>query len=325
MTTKKPLLKSKASKASQRASRGMLMSVASMTVVMGSLLVYGSSASTTSTRSVYFSSNRTGNYEIYKKNLSTGAITRLTKTTADNMNPQLSPDGTRLAFYSNRGGTNQIYSLAISKPQNVTRLTNDGASDYDPAYMPDGRIVYKSNKRDGYGDIWIMNANGSNPTNLTPSLSSTEEWKPAPLDSNHLVYTSRQPSGGAATDELFLLNLSTGTSTRLTNNSIPDWYPSPNPKDPNKFLFITKDSATGPDVIYSYDIPTGARTRISPATLTTDLGDPAMSPDGFKIAVVQNINGGYTRLLLMDADGANVQTIDQSPSGQDLGPVLINK
>jgi TolB protein len=275
--------------------------------------------------SVYFSSNRSGNYELYKKNLSTGSLTRLTRNNADDMNPQLSPDGTRLVFYSNRqDGINQIYSLLVASPQTVTRLTNDGASDYDPAFMPDGRVVYKSNRNDGYGDIWIMNADGSNPSNLTPSMSATEEWKPCPLDATHLVFTSRQANGTAATDELYLLNLTTGLTTRLTNNNIPDWYPSPNPTDPNKFLFISKELPTGPDVIYSFDLTTGLRTRISPTSLATDIGDPSMSPDGQKIAVVQNINGGYTTMLIMDAYGRNIQTIDRSPSGQDLSPLLVN-
>jgi Tol biopolymer transport system component len=275
--------------------------------------------------SVYFASNRTGNYEIYKKDLTTNVITRLTQTTFDSLNPEISPDGTRLVFYSDRqNGINQIYSLSLAQPQNVTRLTNDGANDYDPAFMPDGRVVYKSNRSDGYGDIWLMNADGTSPANLTASMTTTEEWKPCPLDAKRIVFTSRQANGTAASDELYLLNLTTNISTRLTNNSVPDWFPSPNPKDPNKFLFISKAQPTDPDGIYSFNILNGQRTRISSTSLVGDIGDPSMSPDGQKIAVVQNINGGYTTMLLMDASGANAKTIDKSPTGQDLSPLLVN-
>lgn len=272
---------------------------------------------------LFFASNRTGNYQLYKKNLQTGELVQLTDGAADHMNPQLSPDGNQLVFFSDReDGINQIYGLEIATPEDVRRLTDDGASDYDPAYMSDGSIVYKSNKDDGYGDIWRMNADGSERRNLTPPLRNTEEWKPCPLDDRHIVFTSRQADGGAETDELYLLDVETGVTTRLTDNNVPDWFPSPYPGKPNTFVFISKDNPKSPDALYMYDLASRKRTKVSPANLSGDLDDPSMSPDGKKITFIQSSLGRYAAILMMDLDGSNLRLLDEAPKGNNLSPIL---
>ncbi len=49
-----------------------------------------------------------------------------------------------------------------------TRLTNDPEYDLSPRFSPDGqKIVFMSRRATDYMQIWIMNANGSNPVQLT--------------------------------------------------------------------------------------------------------------------------------------------------------------
>ena len=77
-----------------------------------------------------------------------------------------SPDGLRLAFISTKGGgTPQIY-VATADGSNVKQLT-EGSSNANPAWSPDGRkIIFSSNrgkKNEGDYDLWVMNADGSNP------------------------------------------------------------------------------------------------------------------------------------------------------------------
>ena len=67
--------------------------------------------------------------------------------------------------------------------QKVTRLTQSPARDYLPAWSPGGtKIVFASN-RDGNEDIYVMNADGTNPVNLTnhPSVDGSPSWSPASL------------------------------------------------------------------------------------------------------------------------------------------------
>src|SRR6476660_8472120 len=53
---------------------------------------------------IAFQSNRNGNFEIYLMNANGGEQKRLTKTRADESSPTWSPDGTEIAFHSDRSG-----------------------------------------------------------------------------------------------------------------------------------------------------------------------------------------------------------------------------
>ena len=80
-----------------------------------------------------------------------------------------SPDGTKIAFISTKGGgTPQIY-VANADGSNVKQLT-EGSSNANPAWSPDGRkIIFSSNrgkKNEGEYDLFVMNADGSNPQRL---------------------------------------------------------------------------------------------------------------------------------------------------------------
>ena len=52
-----------------------------------------------------------------------------------------SPDGTRIAFASNRTGDTELYILTVAT-STVTRLTTRAGSDGAPTWLADGRIVY---------------------------------------------------------------------------------------------------------------------------------------------------------------------------------------
>ncbi|HYH81995.1 MAG TPA: LpqB family beta-propeller domain-containing protein [Longimicrobium sp.] len=55
--------------------------------------------------------------------------------------PAWSPDGTKVAFASNRTGDTELYILTVSTGA-VTRVTTRAGSDATPSWLKDGRIVY---------------------------------------------------------------------------------------------------------------------------------------------------------------------------------------
>jgi len=82
--------------------------------------------------------------------------------------PAWSPDGTKVAFVSNRGGAYDLYVMNADGTS-VAQLTHDQATEGRPAWSPDGtRIAFASDKG-GDAEIYVMNADGSNVVRLTNS------------------------------------------------------------------------------------------------------------------------------------------------------------
>ncbi len=88
--------------------------------------------------------------------------------------PTPSPDGKTLLYVlretdmaANKARTD-IWSLNLSNAKAAPlRLTSDAANDSDPKWSADGSRIYFLSARGGASQIWHMNADGSNPQQLT--------------------------------------------------------------------------------------------------------------------------------------------------------------
>lgn len=100
---------------------------------------------------------------------------RLTTGTmgGDDTDPAWSPDGSRIAFTR----SSKIY---VMNPDGsgVTQLSVDAANDREPAWSPDSRMIaFSRGTADGNSAIFTMEADGSNPTRLTPdSHAGNPAW-----------------------------------------------------------------------------------------------------------------------------------------------------
>ena len=126
-----------------------------------------------------------GDFELYAMNLDGSGVTKLTDNNANDYPGRGAawsrPDGTRILFTSDRGGTGEqnIYVMNADGT-GVTQLTpNDGFNDVGPSWSPDAtHIVFESN-RAGDEQIFVMNANGSGITQLTSGagvMNSGAHW-----------------------------------------------------------------------------------------------------------------------------------------------------
>ena len=180
---------------------------------------------------IAFASERDGNYEIYVMNPDGGGATRLTNNANVDREPAWSPDGTRIAFTSDRGGAGtDIYVVSLSSPDtgftSLTRLTNNTADDGQPAWSPDGSKIAFTSSRTGNDEVFVMNADGTGQTNLTnnPFDDFDPAWSP---DGARLAFASNRDLVNVdASEDIFSMDANGGNQTNLTRNAANERNPS---------------------------------------------------------------------------------------------------
>jgi Tol biopolymer transport system component len=116
--------------------------------------------------------------DIYVIGSDGSGLTRLTSGAGNNGYPAFSPDGNKIVFTSNRTGTSQVY-LMNADGSGQTQLTFDPQpKDQVPDWSPDGsKIAYLADTHGiadvgvSWGDIWVMNADGSGQHPITKGAS----------------------------------------------------------------------------------------------------------------------------------------------------------
>ncbi|HET9707276.1 MAG TPA: Ig-like domain-containing protein [Gemmatimonadales bacterium] len=115
---------------------------------------------------------------IYVVGADGSGLRNLTNTPAiDNAGAAWSPDGSKIALYTNRDAYYEIYAMNADG-SGITRLTNDALYDTDPAWSPDGsKIAFVIN----YSNLSVMNADGSEQVNISsyPGVGVySPSWRP---------------------------------------------------------------------------------------------------------------------------------------------------
>ena len=108
-------------------------------------------------------------------------LTRITSGPWDDIHPALSPDGSELAFSSDRGGSWELYSLNL-KTGAVRQISNFPGYKAAPTWSPDGQFIAYEGYAGGDLDIYIIRADGSEePIRLTddPAIDHSPAWSPA--------------------------------------------------------------------------------------------------------------------------------------------------
>jgi Tol biopolymer transport system component len=214
-----------------------------------------------------------GRADIYRMNADGGGRDQLTTHEANDSSPAVSPDGTRIAFESERDGNTEIYVMDADGGNQV-RLTNDPARDAAPAWSPDGRRIVFTSDRDNRAsaDIYVMNADGTGVERLTNDLSN---WAPqfSPDGQRVAVQVNR---------DVVILNLSDGTRQRLTfdpqNGMNPTWSP-----DGRRLAFVSTRNRRAE--IFTMNADGSDPTPLVSMAAGSAI-DPRWSPDGTRVAFV---------------------------------------
>jgi len=179
-------------------------------------------------KSIYLGmSMGSGSADIYKINLAGDILTRLTKGPAGaiNVEPSLNPEGTKVAFSSERGGRPMIYVMN-SDGSGIKRLTFQGEYNSSPSWSPDGKKIAFAGQDQGNFDVFVMDADGSNIVRVTsakkangrPAHNEDPSFSP---DSRFVVYTSNR----TGKNQIYISNIDGTEERRVTNDSYNYYKP----------------------------------------------------------------------------------------------------
>ncbi|HEY6090822.1 MAG TPA: Ig-like domain-containing protein [Gemmatimonadales bacterium] len=254
-------------------------SAAADVFVVGEIVVASSRASTN------------GKFQLYateRSNLAQLAKIGAASDTTSASDPAFSPDGSRIAFVSQRDGNAEIYVMNADG-SGATRLSNDPQADGHPVFTADGQtIVFHSSRTAGKQQIWTINVDGSGTTQLTKdSVSYAPTVSP---DGQTIAYVSARNKD----TDIWLMGRD-GTNQRQFTRS-----PQQRETEPHflrdgtlAYLIERRDGNRTVQQVMRADLATGASTAITGTDLA--ITSFAVSPSGDLVALVVNADPGNRR------------------------------
>lgn len=227
--------------------------------------------------------------------------------------PAWSPDGKRIAFYSERDGNAEIYVMNADGT-GVMRLTRSSADEGYPAWSPDGRTIAFDSDRDGNFDVFAMDPDGGNVRPLTrhPARDVSATWS---RDGGSIVFMSDREDGGF---DVYRASADPSAAPARLTRTRSAWFPVFSPDGRTLAFHVGRDVHTMP-------VPSGVEGPASGGELrrlTTDPANgmyPSWSPDGSRLAFMSWRNG-KTEIFTMKADGSDQKRLVSMDTGDAVDP-----
>jgi TolB protein len=218
---------------------------------------------------IAYCSNASGAFEIWVMKANGTDLHQVTHMSGRMLFPDFDPTGKRIAFGG--GLTDEspadIFSIGTDGT-GLAQLTSDGADDLYPAYSPDGSQIAFISYRTGTGQVWLMNADGSNERQLTfdaVEKDQVPDWSP---DGSHLAYAGGVDFGPF---DLYVIDAEGGglqqiTSTAENDDFAPTWSPDGteiafvSARSDGRFVYIVGADGTGERLVNG-----GAGPQFAPA------------------------------------------------------------
>jgi Tol biopolymer transport system component len=268
-----------------------------------------------------FSSTRSGteNADIYVMNSDGSAQTRLTTSSASDVDPTWSPDGSRLAF-TRIGFTSKKVDLAHIWVMNAdgsgqTQLTKGSKPETYPAWSPDGtQIAFTRGhvNKPETSNIFVINADGSHEKKLTksPRFDGFPAWSP---DGTKIAFTTDRDGN----PEIYTMNADGSGQTRLTNNPASDAHPAWS-SDGKTIAFISDRDGSFQLYVMPAGGPPGTERRLTSGfdqdSYPSGEYAPTWSPDGTTIAYAGEIDENF-EIVEVSAAGGPVTVLSSRPVG----------
>jgi uncharacterized protein YjdB len=233
---------------------------------------------------IVVASSRAGKFQLYsvdRSNLS--QLTKLTPATdtATANDPAFSPDGSRIAFVSQRDGNPEIYVMNADG-SGVTRITNDVQADGRPVFSTDGQsLVFHSSRTGGKQQIWSVNIDG---TGLTQLTKDSVNFSPAVSpDGQTIAYVSLRDKNY----DIWLMGRDGSNQRRFTvSPQQREWEPHFLRDGTLAYLVERRDAKGMVQQVVRADLSTGSVTALTGTGLA--IAAFGVSPAGDLVALVVN-------------------------------------
>ncbi len=149
-------------------------------------------------------------------------IRQLTSSAAADLWPCFSPDGSQVAFSSNRGGGFELYMRSRAEGSAERQVTRDGQENIQPVWSPDGQhLAFVSRRRGGIG---LIPASGG-AVRMVTETGDFPAWSP---DGKRLVYrrfgmnlNPAMETAGPGESTLWVVGVEGGEAKELTKAGVP--------------------------------------------------------------------------------------------------------
>ncbi len=238
---------------------------------------------------ILFSSDRSGQLDLWMLSRETGALRRLTDDPSQDWDPAFSPDGSRVVWSTNRSGRFEIWTVEVDGT-GARPLTTAGMDAENPALSPDGTTLLYGSLQRGWEGIWRVKADGGQPAPLVRGA-----WLQIPEispDGRYVLFRDGRGAGRRAVRvvqladgaEVFAIVLDVADAEAGVETGRARWMP-----DGRGIAFVGLDER-GVSGVFVQDFAPGKDTTATRRPLAGfDPGAPAESfgvaPDGTSVTI----------------------------------------
>lgn len=254
----------------------------------------------------------------------TDAVRQFTYSKKSETNPRWSPDGSQLAFLSNRGGDEQqiylmnssggeaaartkgksnIKSFAWSKDgKYIAYIAPDAKTDEDEKREKDkndARIADKDNKQPR---VWLLPVESGDPKAITPANWEIKELAWMPSGQNLVVSATDHPESDQNTDRIFGVHVPDGEMIRLALPRGPFGQIRVSPNGKTIAYIGAREDGPSPHDLMLLPVENDAARNVSGLSLDRQIFDFKWLRDGTLLAV--SADGFRTKFSAFGANGA---------------------